>query len=214
MRTALIWGASGGIGRALTRKLVENDWQTLAAGRNLDLLSGLTEHIFDVDLGDAYSIQSAVRAISLEVTEVDLWVYAAGDIASRRVNEMRPEDWQRIIQANLGGAFLTTHASLPLLSEQAHLFYLGAISERMRLPGLSAYAASKAGLEAFAEVVRKESRRKVTVVRPGAVDTAFWQKVPFKLPPHHLKPDQVADGILQAYAEGRQGDLNLESGER
>ena len=139
----------------------------------------------------------------------DLWVYAAGDIASLRVNEISPFDWQRIIQANLTGAFLATHYSWPLLSEQAHLFYLGAVSERMRLPGLSAYAASKAGLEAFADVVRKESRRKVTVVRPGAVDTPFWRKVPFKLPAHHLKPEQVAARIIQAYTEGHQGQLDI-----
>ena len=79
----------------------------------------------------------------------------------------------------------------------------------MRLPGLSAYAAAKAGLEAFADVVRKESRRKVTVVCPGAADTPFWSKVPFRLPPHHLKPDQVAAQIIQAYAEGHQGQLDI-----
>ena len=135
-----------------------------------------------MELGDAFSVQSAVTAISQAVSEVDLWVYAAGDIASLRVGDMQPSDWQRLMDANLGGAFLATHYSLPLLAEQAHLFYIGAVSERMRLPGLAAYAAAKAGLEAMAEVVRKESRRKVTVVRPGAVDTPFWSKVPFKLP--------------------------------
>lgn len=122
---------------------------------------------------------------------------------------MQPADWQRILQANLTGPFLTTHFSWPLLSEASHLFYLGAVSERMQQPGLSAYAAAKAGLEAFAEVVRKESRRKVIVVRPGAVDTLFWRKVPFKLPPHHLKPGEVAARIILAYAEGHQGQLDL-----
>jgi hypothetical protein len=51
---------------------------------------------------------------------------------------MLPPDWQRIIQANLTGAFLTTHFSWPVLSEKTHLFYLEAISECMRLPGFSA----------------------------------------------------------------------------
>ena len=154
-------------------------------------------------------MQSAVTAISQEVSALDLWVYAVGDIASLRLNEMQPQDWQRILGANLSGAYLATHYSWPLLSEHAHLFYVGAVSERMRLPGLAAYAAAKAGLEALAEVVRKESRRKVTVVRPGAVDTPFWSKVPFKLPPHHLAPDQVAARILQAYNEEQQGILDI-----
>ncbi len=209
MKTALIWGADGGIGGAITSQLARENWQILAASRHLGSLHDLTEYVYEIDFNDAFSIQSAIAAISQEVSEIDLWVYAAGDIASMRINEMQPTDWQRILQANLSGAFLSTHFSWPLLSEQAHLFYLGAVSERMRLPGLSAYAAAKAGLEAFAEVVRKESRRKVTVVRPGAVDTRFWSKVPFRLPPHHLAAEDVAARIIQAYAEGHQGQLDI-----
>ena len=59
--------------------------------------------------------------------------------------------------ANLSGAYLATHHSLPLLAEDAHLVFLGAVSERLRLPGLSAYAAAKAGLEAFGEALGKEA---------------------------------------------------------
>ena len=71
-------------------------------------------------------------------------------------------------------AFLATHFSMPLLAQNAHLVYLGAVSERLRLPGLSAYAAAKAGLEAYAEALKKEERkRRITVVRPGAVATPF-----------------------------------------
>jgi NAD(P)-dependent dehydrogenase (short-subunit alcohol dehydrogenase family) len=209
MKTALIWGAGGGIGRALAYQLARDNWQILAAGRNLNAVTGLTDFVYDVELSDAFSVQSAITSVSQVVNEVDLWVYAAGDIASLRVNEMSPLDWQRILQANLTGAFLATHFSWPLLSKEAHLFYLGAVSERMRLPGLSAYAAAKAGLEAFADVVRKESRRKVTVVRPGAADTPFWNKVPFKLPPHHLTADDVAARIIQAYTEEHQGQLDI-----
>jgi NADP-dependent 3-hydroxy acid dehydrogenase YdfG len=209
MKTAIIWGAGGGIGQAIAHQLFKENWQILAAGRHLESLTNLTDFVYDVELRDAFSVQSAVTAISQEVNEVDLWVYTAGDITSLRVNEMSPLDWQRILEANLSGAFLTTHYSWPLLSDRTHLFYLGAVSERMRLPGLSAYAAAEAGLEAFADVVRKESRGKVTVVRPGAADTPFWNKVPFNLPPHHLAAEDVAARIIQAYTEGQQGQLDI-----
>ena len=157
MKTALIWGAGGGIGRAITSQLAKENWKILAAGRHLESFTDFTKNIYDVELSDAFSVQSAITAISQEMSEVDLWVYAAGDIASLRVNEMRPHDWQRIMQANLTGAFLATHFSWPLLSEQAHLFYLGAVSERMRLPGLSAYAAAKAGLQMKMSFLRRMS---------------------------------------------------------
>ena len=81
--------------------------------------------------------------------------------------------WTRILDANLTGAFLTTHYSWPLLARDAHLFYLSATSERLRLPGLGANVTAKGRLENFAEVVRKESKRKITVVRPSAVDTTL-----------------------------------------
>lgn len=207
--TALIWGANGGIGRAVVRSLAAQGWQVLAAGRGADQLEELTEHVFDVDILDAGSLQGAMIGISQVVDEIHLWVYAAGDITSQPAGVMSVQTWRRILDANLSGAFLATQASLPLLAKEAHLFYLGAIHERLRLPGLSAYAAAKAGLEALAEVVRKETRRKVSVLRPAAVETSFWEKVPFKLPPHHLKPEDVAARLLQAYQNGETGLIDL-----
>jgi NAD(P)-dependent dehydrogenase (short-subunit alcohol dehydrogenase family) len=75
---------------------------------------------------------------------------------SAKVADLDFKSWNRILVANLTGTFLCTHHSLPILAEDAHLFYLGAVSKRLRLPGLPVYAAAKAGLEAFGEVLRKE----------------------------------------------------------
>ena len=206
----MIWGASGGIGRALTAHLTNQGWTVVAIARQPGDLHTLTPHIFEADVARPHTVAEAIRSASLEVEQVDLWVYSAGDITSTPVETLAPEAWQRIIDANLTGAFVTAQASLPLLAPTAHLFFLGAISERMQMPGLSAYAAAKAGLEAFAESFRKEQRkRKVTVVRPGAVATSFWQKVPFKLPASALSPEQVAERILAAYVEGHKGTLDL-----
>jgi NAD(P)-dependent dehydrogenase (short-subunit alcohol dehydrogenase family) len=141
---------------------------------------------------------------------VDLWIYAAGDIASVKVEAMSPDDWARILTANLSGAYLAAHYSLPLLSEDAHMVFLGAVSERLHLPGLAAYASAKAGLEAFADVLRKEQRgRRVTIVRPKAVNTPLWEKVPFSMPHGALEPEEMAARILEAYDEGHKGVLDL-----
>lgn len=206
---ALIWGAGGGIGSEVVSTLHKMNWDVLAAGRNLEVLEGLSPYLYEADVENSFSVQAAVTSMSQDVEQVSLFIYACGDIVSTPVADLRLQTWQQILDANLTGAFLTTQHSLPLLSPQAHLFYLGAIHERLRLPGLSAYAAAKAGLEAFAEVVRKETRRKVSVVRPAAVATRFWEKVPFKLPPHHLEAQEVAQRIIQAYQEGNQGLLDL-----
>jgi 3-oxoacyl-[acyl-carrier protein] reductase len=210
MGTAMVWGASGGIGRALVARLVKDGWTAVALSRHPTDLADLTPHVFEVDLADPAAVERAVARAGGAVEAVDLWIYAAGDITSERVADMSPQTWRRILDANLNGAFLAAHYSLPLLAGDAHLVFLGAVSERMRLPGLAAYAAAKAGLEALAGTLRKEERRRrVTVVRPGAVETVIWQKVPFKMPHRALKPEELAGRIVAAYDEGHSGILDL-----
>ena len=207
---AMVWGATGGIGRALVSRLREEGWRVLAMGRHTSDLSDLTPHRFEADVADPGAVEQAVAAASQEVDQVDLWIYAAGDIKASKVAEASPESWQRILDANLVGPYLAAHYSLPLLAPDAHLLFLGAISERLRLPRLSAYAAAKAGLEAFVEVLGKEERkRRVTLVRPAAVDTPLWDKVPFKLPRGALSPDEAAEQILAAYHDGHRGSLDF-----
>lgn len=210
MKTAMIWGANGGIGRALVTALIEREWTVVAASRDEDELADMAAHRVSANVADAFSIQRAVQMAALEVDEIDLWIYSAGDITSAPVADMDPGTWSRILAANLTGAYLTTHFSLPLLAPEAHLFYIGAISERLRLPGLSAYAAAKAGLEAFADALRKEQRRRrVTVVRPAAVATPLWDKVPLRMPKDAPPPAKIAERILAAYGEGHSGHLDL-----
>jgi NAD(P)-dependent dehydrogenase (short-subunit alcohol dehydrogenase family) len=210
MKTAMVWGAGGSIGRALVTQLVSEDWSVVALTHQPTNLADLTPHVINTDVASPYEVELAIATTSQIVDEVDLWVYAVGDITSSKTVDMSPDAWLRIIDANLTGAFLTTHYSLPLLAGDAHLVYLGAISEQLRLPGLAAYAAAKVGLEAFAEALGKEERkRRVTVVRPGAVNTPFWEKVPLRLPTSALSPDAVAQHIVDAHQQGHKGLLNL-----
>lgn len=198
MKHALIWGAAGGIGKALTEKLVNEDYSVVAVSRHPDETKKITPHSIATDV----SVPSQVRAAIYQARSVsdnfDLFIYSAGEIASIKNADMTEKDWQRILDANLTGAFLTAQASLPILTPEAKFVFIGAIHERLRLPGLSAYAAAKAGLDAFAETLRKETRRRVLVVRPGAVNTSFWSKVPFSMPKNALEPDALADRIYES----------------
>lgn len=209
-RSAIIWGAGGGIGRAIAQRLRAGGWQVAGASRRGDNLDGAVDLALGADFADPFAVQAAVIAAGQELGEANLFVYAAGDIAAEPVSRMAPADFRRIIDANLTGAYVTTHHSLPLLAADAPLVFIGAVSERMRLPGLSAYAAAKAGLEAFAEALRKEERRhRVMVVRPGAVNTPFWRKVPFNMPGSALAPEAVAERVINALEAGHQGLLDI-----
>lgn len=210
MKTAMVWGASGAIGTALVKHLVDAGWTVLSVARDSGSVTYMTSEVVEADVQDPESVRRAVDQAERLVETVDLWIYAIGDITSARVGEMPVGEWERILNANLSGAFVSAHYSLPLLASDAHMVLLGAVSERLRLPGLAAYASAKAGLEAFAEVLRKEQRkRRVTVVRPKAVDTEFWDKVPFSVPHGAMEPADVAERVLQAYHEGHSGALDL-----
>ncbi len=209
-QVAMIWGAAGGIGQALAKNLNDSDWTVATVSRHTAELESISTHNYDADIANSREVEAAVLAAAYDLDPVNLWIYAAGDIAAGPVSELEPETWQRIIDANLSGPFLAAHYSMPLLAPDAHLIFVGAVNERLRLPGLSAYAASKAGLEAFGEAFRKEERgRRVTVIRPVAVDTPLWEKVPMRLPKDAGTPETAAARILKAYEDGETGIVDF-----
>jgi NAD(P)-dependent dehydrogenase (short-subunit alcohol dehydrogenase family) len=206
----MVWGASGGIGSAVVERLAGDGWTVIGVVRDASSVTHSLSHVVEADVADATSVQRAVEQIAEVAQGVALWIYAVGDIVSARVEEMSWDDWRRILDANLTGAYLAAHYSLPLLAQDAHLVFVGAVSERLRLPGLAAYAVAKAGIEAFADVLRKEQRgRRVSIVRPKAVKTSIWDKVPFGMPKGASKPEDVAEAIVAAFREGHRGTLNL-----
>jgi 3-oxoacyl-[acyl-carrier protein] reductase len=207
--TILIWGAAGGIGSAILSKFARQGWHTVGISRrsSADIQADLT---LEADVSDPFSVQQVIYRLSSEIDSIDVWVYCVGDILAKKIAETSAAEWKRILDANLNGVFITLQNSLPLLAANAHVVVLGAVSERMRLPGLGPYAAAKAGLEAFMESVAKEERhRKFLLVRPAAVDTRFWEKVPFRKPANAISVDQLAQDIFDAIQQGKTGRLDL-----
>ncbi len=209
MKNAIIWGAAGGIGKALLQKLASENFTVVAISRYANEMSLLTPYTIHADVTQPLQVAEAARIASEVADGFDLYIYAVGDIIYQRISEMSLDHWDRILAANLTGAFLTTQASLSFLRSGAYMIFLGAIHERLRLPGLSAYAAAKAGLEVYVEILRKETRHKTLIVRPGAVNTAFWSKVPFSIPKHALQPEALAEQIFSAIMDGKEGVLDL-----
>ena len=212
-RIAIVWGAAGGIGRATVEALVGRGFDVHGVARDASRLVGVVadpSRAHAADVGDPAAVRAAADEIGRVSPPAAIWVYAVGDIMASKVASMSDGDWQRIIGANLSGAFFAAHASLPYLAPDAHLLFLGAPSERVVVPGLAAYASAKAGLESFVAVLAKDERgHKVTLVRPMAVRTPLWNKVPFKPPSTAIEPAEVARAIVQAYDQGRTGVLDL-----
>lgn len=211
MQTALIWGAAGGIGRALADTLSEHGWRVLGIARDAAALNGATAEAYSADLArDADVAAAALWAAQQSDGVVNLWVYAAGDMLGKPLADTTPAEWDRILSANVTGAHLAVTHSLALVPTGGHLVFIGAYVDRIMLPKLGAYAASKAALDAYVTVLGKEVRdRRITNVRVGAVDTPLWLKAPFRLPKGAHAPADVATAVLRAYTEGHRGNLDV-----
>jgi NAD(P)-dependent dehydrogenase (short-subunit alcohol dehydrogenase family) len=210
MQTALIWGAGGGIGRALTELLRREGWRVLAVARDDTALAASGVESYAADVGRESDVAGAALWAAQQAESVELWVYAAGAMLGRPLADTTAVEWERVLRANLTGAHLAVAHSLPLVPAGGHLAFVGAYAERLQLPKIGAYAASKAALEAYVAVLAKELRdRRVTTMRLGAVDTPLWDDAPFRLPKGALAPAEVAAALLRAHREGHRGVLEL-----
>ncbi|NWG19300.1 MAG: SDR family NAD(P)-dependent oxidoreductase [Chloroflexi bacterium] len=211
MNTTLIWGAAGGIGRALVDTLVTHNWRVLGIARDAAALAGAPVEAYSADLArEADVAAAALWAAQQSGGAVQLWVYAAGDMLGKPLADTTSAEWDRILTANVTGAHLALTHSLALVPPGGHLVFVGAYVDRIALPKLGAYAAAKAALDTYVTVLGKEVRdRRVTNVRVGAVDTPLWRKAPFRLPKGAHTPAAVAAAVLQAYLDGQKGALEL-----
>jgi len=210
MKTAMILGSDGGIGAALVDQAKNESMYTVSASRSDTVASPNSDLFLTGDFSVPDDLTSMVIHASQEVEAINLWVYAAGDIFSGKAGDIEPGDWKRVFDANLNGAHYALQAFLPLMAEDAHIFFISGYIDRLILPGLSAYAASKAALEVYSSIVQKEQRKKkVALVRLPAVDTKFWEKVPFSTPKGALSPDEVSERIFSAYSQELVGLLDM-----
>jgi len=210
MPEALIWGASGGIGRALVTRLKEKGWRVFAVARNSNNIPDVADMSVEFNAHDRNSIDNAALAVAQESDGIDLVVYAAGGLEADRLHQLAQEAWSQVIDSNLTGAFFITAPSLNLMKEEGHMIFFGAYGDHLILPKMGAYAVAKAGLEPFVKILAKENRKnRFTLIRPGAVDTPFWEKAPFKLPTNAKTPDEVVTSLLKHHEEGGSGELDL-----
>jgi len=210
MPTAFIWGASGGIGSATVKHLKANGWTVYGAARNADAIPAEADDTYTFDAADPESYKETALLLAQQGTELDLVVYAAGGIQAGTLEKLGAETWGQVMDANLHGAYLGVQSLLHLVRKGGHLMVIGAYVNKITLPKFGAYTSAKAALEPMMTIFSKENRRKhFTLVRPPAVDSPFWENVPFNLPDGALAPEDVARAVLQHYETDEDGLLDL-----
>lgn len=186
--TALVTGASSGIGAGVAIALAAHGWRVVCAARRVDRLADLARNIgpsalaFELDVSDAVSASSLVARLPEGWREIDLLVNSAGhDVGGRRrFDRGSVEDWAATVQTNMIGTMRVTHALLPGMIERGigHIVNIGSIAAVEVNAGGAAYTASKFGVDGFSRALRADFKGKgvrVTQILPGLVKTEFAQ---------------------------------------
>ena len=204
--TALITGASGGIGTAIAEALAPTH-TLLLAGRPSPRLDALADRLgattWPLDLTDVDEINSAAEVLA----ELDVLVHNAGVAYPGRVAESSPEEWRAVFEVNVTGAVALTLALLPALrAARGQVVFINSGSGLNVSPGLAAYSASKFALRAFADSLRAdEPLLRVTSIHPGRVDTDMQRElVAYEGgqydPANFLTPQTVAGAVAGVVA--------------
>ena len=176
--TAMITGASGGLGSAIATALAPTHTLFLA-GRPSARLDEVAERLgattWPLDLEDLDAIPAAVEPI----VELDVLIHNAGVGLFGTLAESSINDWRTAFDVNVIGAVALTKAMLPALRRAgANIIFVNTTSGLNALPGRGAYSASKFALRAFADTLRaEEPALHVTSVFPGRIDTPMQQEL-------------------------------------
>jgi NADP-dependent 3-hydroxy acid dehydrogenase YdfG len=198
MPTAMITGASGGLGSALVEALAPTHTLFLA-GRESSRLDEVATRFgattWPIDLADVDAIPAVVEPI----VELDVLIHNAGVAFPGRVAESTVEEWRKTMEVNVIGAVALTLALLPALrAVGGHVVFINSGAGINPSPGLASYTASKFALRGFAESLRTdEPSLRVTSIHPGRIATEMQEGlVAYEGreydPSHFLSPETVA----------------------
>ena len=179
-RTAVVTGATSGIGKAIVETLRKRGLDVYAVGRNEDALRTLSERCgatpVRADVRDAKAISDALAGV-----DVDILVNNAGILSTRALfHEIDPVEIDAMIDVNLKAPMHLTRAFLPgmVARKRGHLIYIGSSGGQAPYPNMGAYGPSKAGLSLFCDNLRCDllgSSVRVSEIVPGRVQTELYR---------------------------------------
>lgn len=190
MHTAIVTGATRGIGYAIARAILGDGGRVMITGRGADSVADavarLREHAGDparvageaVDVRDRAAVDALVEDAVRHFGSINTLINNAGVGLFTDVEKTTDEDWARVIDTNLTGVFYSTRAVIPAIRAAGGgwIINIASLAGRNYFAGAAAYCASKAGLVAFSESLMLEVRNdniRVSVIMPGSVATDF-----------------------------------------
>ena len=210
----LVVGATGALGRRLTRRLAGADARLVLTGRDAGRLADVAEAVgaeqtIVVDLVDLEGVAAAVDAAAEQLGGLDGLVVASGVAAFGPARADDDAIVEELFAVNTLGPMAAIRASIPHLAEGGAIAVLTAVLADLPTAGMAAYSGSKAGLSAYLTAIRRELRKeRITVLdaRPPHLETGLADRAlagdPPRMPPGH-DVDEVVEAIVRGMAEGR-----------
>lgn len=221
-KTALITGASQGLGEAIARRLHEagcrvllnhpglqntrEDAQRIAAQLNAARPDSALE--ISADVSDAAAVQAMMQRAQSECGGLDFLINNAAILRDRSVSKMSLDEWHAAIGVNLNGVFYCCKFGLEIMREGGTIVNLSSISAILGFYGQANYAAAKAGVASLAKVLARECGKRnirANAIAPGIIATAMTQTIPESVRAAMLQniplarlgePREVADLVL------------------
>lgn len=214
-RSALITGASSGIGKATALAFAKAGIKLALVSRSQEKLEGVVSAIkqvgidakaYPLDLAEIDLVQERIREIATDFGPIDILVNNAGMGYTGNLSETSLADWLQVMNLNLTSVFQCILGILPMMRERQKgtIINVASIAGQQVFPGWGAYSVSKAGLIALSKTLATEERVhgiRTTVICPGAVNTELWDSETVKLNFDRsgmLSPEIVAQSILHA----------------
>ncbi|MDA8352023.1 MAG: SDR family NAD(P)-dependent oxidoreductase [Firmicutes bacterium] len=200
-KTAIVTGASKGLGAAVARRFAEGGAQVTIAARSKEQLEQLAQEYPDqmlavtCDVTQGDRVEAMVDQTVKHFGKLDILVNNAGVGRFGQIHELSEADWDLMMDVNLKGAFLTSKAAIPHLKDtKGHIVNVSSVAGTVTFPGGGGYCASKFGLMALSDVLTQELKKdevKVNTICPGSIQTEF-----FRNPKSYaLTAEQVTEAI-------------------
>ncbi len=192
--TALITGASQGIGKATALLFAKNGYDLIITARTKDQLDSTAEQIksygrqvlaIPTDVSDRAAVEELVKLGIEQFSAIDVLVNNAGICMSAPMAETSIDDWETIINVNLWGYIYTIKALLPHLiaRKQGNIINVGSFGGKVPLPKMTAYCTSKFAITGLTETLRLELEPQgihVSGIRPSVTKSDFLERAIFK----------------------------------
>lgn len=202
-KTAVVTGASSGLGKAVTKILAENGWKVFALARNINKVD-FNKQVTKItcNIRDLSEIDQAFAEIDKNTKTIDLLVNCAGKGLVKTFEDTTREEIMDIFGVNLkGNIYIAQEVYKRMIPQQkGHIINVGSTSSIKAREMEVLYCASKWGLRGFTESLRLEAKQhKITItgVYPGGMSSEnFWGIVPGKDLSSYMNPKAVAEQIM------------------